>query len=126
MSQPINVLYVDDEPSNVFLFKVNFRNKFNVLTAHSGQQGLEVLKSNPGTDVVITDMKMPGMDGLEFISLAKKEFPDVSYFLLTGFDESEDIVQAVDTGLIIKFFRKPIIIKDIEDSIRNTATQPDK
>ncbi len=125
MSQHVNVLYIDDEPSNVFLFKINFKNKFNVLTAHSGQQGLEMLKNNPSTDVVITDMRMPGMDGIEFVKVAKKDFPGVTFFLLTGFDETENISQALEKGLIYKFFRKPIILKDIEASIMEATAHPD-
>ena len=112
------LLYVDDEPINLKLFALNFKNKFNVLTAESGAEGYELLKSNPHTAVVISDMKMPGMNGIEFIKLAKKDFPDISYFILTGFDITEEIADALNERLIHKYFRKPFNMKDIESTIQ--------
>ena len=117
MSMPITILYVDDEPLNLMLFKANFKNKFNILTAESGLQGLEQLKSNPETVVVISDMKMPGMNGIEFIRIAKMDFPNVSFFILTGFDITDEISEALNENLIHKYFRKPFNLKEIEDAI---------
>ncbi|HCX99748.1 MAG TPA: two-component system response regulator, partial [Bacteroidales bacterium] len=66
MSKKISVLYVDDEPINLRLFELNFKNAFNVTTALSGFDGLEILKNNPDIPVVVSDMRMPKMDGIEF------------------------------------------------------------
>jgi len=66
----ITVLYVDDEPINLELFKMSFRRVFNVIVAESGPQGLEVLQNTNGIKAVISDMKMPNMSGLEFIQKA--------------------------------------------------------
>jgi two-component system, response regulator, stage 0 sporulation protein F len=117
MNEKKILLYVDDEPINLKLFALNFKNKFNVLTAESGAEGYELLKNNPETSVVISDMKMPGMNGIEFIRLAKKDFPEISYFILTGFDITEEIADALNERLIHKYFRKPFNMKDIESSI---------
>lgn len=117
MNDKITLLYVDDEPINLKLFELNFRKKFNVLTAESGSQGYELLKQNPHTIVVISDMKMPGMNGIEFIKLAKKDFPKISYFILTGFDITEEIADALNERLIHKYFRKPFNLREIETSI---------
>ena len=117
MSNPIKVLYVDDEPINLMLFKANFKNKFSVITAESGQQGLQVLRNNHDTVVVISDMKMPGMSGLDFIRLAKMDFPNISFYILTGFDITDEISEALDKRLIHKYFRKPFNIKEIEMAI---------
>jgi len=117
MDEKKTLLYVDDEPINLKLFALNFKNKFNVLTAESGAEGYELLKKNPHTSVVISDMKMPGMNGIEFIKLAKKDFPEISYFILTGFDITEEIADALNERLIHKYFRKPFNMKDIESSI---------
>lgn len=111
------ILYVDDEPLNLMLFKANFKNKFNVHTAESGYKRLELLKEIPDTNIVISDMKMPGINGLEFIRLAKKEFPRISFYILTGFDITDEISQAIEDGLIHKYFRKPFNIKEIESAI---------
>jgi len=56
MSSNIKVLYVDDEPINLMLFKANFKKKFDIITAESGNEGLQLLKSNPDTKVVISDI----------------------------------------------------------------------
>lgn len=117
MNDKVTLLYVDDEPINLKLFELNFRKKFNVITAESGLQGYELLKENPHTIVVISDMKMPGMNGIEFIKLAKKDFPNISYFILTGFDITEEIADALNERLIHKYFRKPFNLREIESSI---------
>lgn len=117
MSDKITLLYVDDELMNLTLFAINFKKKFEVLTAESGLEGLEKLKLNPHTKVVISDMKMPGMSGLEFIKLAKKDFPDITFYILTGFDITEEIADALNDRVIRKYFRKPFNMKEIETSI---------
>jgi two-component system, response regulator, stage 0 sporulation protein F len=124
MNDPIKILYVDDEPINLMLFKVNFKKKFTVLTADSGLAGLEQLKSNTDIRVVISDMKMPGMNGIEFIRIAKKEFPVISFFILTGFEITDEISAALNEKLIHKYFRKPFNIKDIETSIGEAIGSP--
>ena len=117
MDEKITILYVDDEPLNLKLFEINLKKKFNILTAESGAEGLEQLKTNPQIAVVISDMKMPGMNGVEFIRLAKKDFPHIRFFILTGFDITEEIADALNERLIDKYFRKPFNMKEIEDSI---------
>jgi two-component system, response regulator, stage 0 sporulation protein F len=118
MSKSImSVLYVDDEPINLKLFDLNFKNTFNIVTALSGHEGLNLLKQNPNISVVVSDMRMPKMNGLEFIALAKKEFPHIVFFILTGFEITDEISQALESCLINKYFRKPFNFKEIESSI---------
>jgi two-component system, response regulator, stage 0 sporulation protein F len=117
MTNQIKVLYVDDEPINLMLFNANFKNKFNVITAESGQQGLLQLINHSDTAVVISDMKMPGMNGIEFIRLAKRDFPHISFYILTGFDITAEISEALNEKLINKYFQKPFDIKEIETTI---------
>ena len=117
MTEKITLLYVDDEPINLKLFELNFRKKYNVITAESGFEGIKQLNSNPQTKIVISDMKMPGMNGIEFIKLAKKDYPQIAFFILTGFDITEEIADALNERLIHKYFRKPFNLKDIECSI---------
>ncbi|HKL07440.1 MAG TPA: response regulator [Bacteroidales bacterium] len=117
MKNNITILYVDDEPMNLKLFEINFRKKFNVLTAMSGDEGLRLLEENGAIDVVISDMKMPGMNGIEFIKKAKNEYPDIKYYILTGFDITDEIAEALDANLIQKYFQKPFNMREIEASI---------
>jgi two-component system response regulator (stage 0 sporulation protein F) len=117
MNEKTTLLYVDDEPINLRLFTINFQNKFKVITTDSGSDGLAKLNLHPEIAVVISDMKMPGMNGIEFVKAAKKDFPDVSYFILTGFDITEELAEALKEGLINKYFRKPFNMKEVEASI---------
>jgi two-component system, response regulator, stage 0 sporulation protein F len=117
MDNKISLLYVDDEPINLQIFEVNFRKKFHILTSLSGFGGLEILKAHPEISVVISDMKMPEMNGIEFIKQAKQEFPNVVFYILTGFDITEEISEALNQKLINKYFRKPFNMKEIEKAI---------
>jgi len=117
MKNKPTLLYVDDEPINLRLFAINFKNQFNVITSESPYEGLAMLKSHPQIDVVISDMKMPGMNGIEFIRAAKNDFPDLAFFILTGFDITDEIAEAMKEDIIYKYFRKPFNIKEVESSI---------
>jgi two-component system, response regulator, stage 0 sporulation protein F len=118
MNRKIGLLYVDDEPLNLSLFSINFGEKYYVLTADSGYKGIEVLKSGKYIDIVISDMKMPGMNGLEFIKKAKGEFPEILCYILTGFEITKEIADALRDNLIIKYFRKPFNMMEIDHSIQ--------
>lgn len=115
----ITVLYVDDEPINLELFKMSFRRVFNVIVAESGPQGLEVLQNTNGITAVISDMKMPNMSGLEFIQKAVTYNSSISYFLLSGYSISQEVEESIENGLIKKYFQKPFNKAEIIDSIQS-------
>jgi response regulator RpfG family c-di-GMP phosphodiesterase len=117
MSEKTTLLYVDDEPINLLLFEINFKHNYNVIIAGSGIEGLEKLQSNPDIMVVVSDMKMPGMNGIEFIKAANEKFPHILYFIYTGYDITKEIADALDEKLIIKYFSKPFNMKEIDKSI---------
>jgi two-component system, response regulator, stage 0 sporulation protein F len=118
MKDKTTMLYVDDEPLNLMLFEANFKRNYNVITAESGYEGLEKLRSNREIEVVISDMKMPGMDGIEFITEARRDYPKIIYFILTGYDITHEIADALNNKLIRKYFRKPFNMKEIDGSIQ--------
>ena len=117
MNEKQTILYVDDEEINLVVFEANFIGKFNVITADSGFEGIKILENKPDIPIVISDMKMPGMNGIEFIKIAKKQFPNIVYFILTGFDITDEISSALDDKLINDYFKKPFNGREIEDSI---------
>jgi two-component system, response regulator, stage 0 sporulation protein F len=117
MSGKAKILYVDDELINLQLFEINFRKKYEVLTVDNGMTGLEVLDKNPDILVVISDMKMPNMNGIEFIKQAKAKHPDIKFYILTGFEITEEIQEAINLKLILKYFRKPFNMKEIDTEI---------
>jgi CheY-like chemotaxis protein len=111
------VLYVDDEAINVMLFKANFKKTFMVITGMSGFEGLELLAQHPDVRVVISDMKMPGMNGIEFIKKAKSKYPHLIFYILTGFDITPEIEDALASGLIAEYYSKPFNVRELEGAI---------
>lgn len=107
MKKNISILYVDDEKINLDLFKIVFRSLFNIKIAESAMHGIEILNTDPGINVVISDMKMPGMNGIEFIKEARKKFKNVAYYILTGYEITDEIKNALENRLINKYFKKP-------------------
>jgi CheY-like chemotaxis protein len=117
MSNKIKIMYVDDEKVNLQLFELIFSKKYEVITAISGISALNLLEENLDTMIVISDMKMPLMTGIEFIHIAKEKYPDIKYYILTGYDITNEIQEALDTKLIMRYFRKPFDINEIDKTI---------
>lgn len=114
----ISILYVDDEDINLFLFKASFQAKYHVITANSGKDGLALLEQNRDRIiVVISDMNMPHMNGIQFIQSAREGHQNLAYFILTGYDYSQEIDRALKTNLIHKFFTKPFVSNEIEAAV---------
>lgn len=107
MSERLKILYVDDEEINRRIFSITLKAKFDIVTAENALKGLEVLASETSIDVVVSDMKMPKMNGIEFIKHAKDKFPKIKFYILTGFSITDEIKEALVQGLIVKYFRKP-------------------
>ena len=125
-SKQVTVLYVDDEDSNLFIFERTFEEKYNVLTAMSAKLGLAKLEEHATQIiVVISDMRMPVMNGIEFIKIAKEKYKNIAYFILTGFDYNDEIQEALKSKLIHKFFTKPFDINEIDDAIYAAVSKLD-
>ena len=106
MSSLPKILCVDDEP-NVLdgLNRVLF-NYFDVTTATSGKQGLRLMDEQDFY-VVVSDMRMPEMNGAQFLSHAKEKSPDTVRLLLTGHSDVDSAIAAVNEGNIFRFLFKP-------------------
>ena len=109
------IIYVDDEEINIFLFKNYFKDKYDVITACDGAEGLKALEKNTSALFVISDFKMPHMDGIDFIEKAHEKYPDKKYFILTGYDMTDKILEAMETGLVTEKFTKPLKYEIIEE-----------
>lgn len=116
------ILYIDDELINLQLFELHFDKKYLVYTGADAFIGLDILKQDPEISVIISDMKMPGMTGIEFIIKAKESFPEKKYFILTGYEITTEIQTALDSGLIMKYFNKPYNVNDIEIEINKAIS----
>lgn len=101
------ILLVDDEPQVLEGLKRLLRGSFEVYTATSGAAGLDVLSREHDIAVVVSDMRMPLMDGNAFFAKARALAPDAVRVLLTGQADMDDAVNAVNAGRIFRFLRKP-------------------
>ena len=101
-----NILYVDDEEINLSLFELTFNSLYNILTATSGNAGLEILETHQ-IDIVISDMKMPLMDGLTFIQKIKERRPALPCLILSGYQLTEPVRKAIASKIIIAYIMKP-------------------
>lgn len=112
------ILYVDDEVINLELLQLTFMNEFRVVTAKSAREGLEKLEQEPDIRVIISDLKMPEMNGLDFIKVVKKKDPGKICMLLTGFMESEVMLEGFNKELIFRYLIKPWAKDELKETIR--------
>jgi len=107
-----NVLYVDDEPENLIVFSSKFKRIFNVFTAQSAGEGLEVLEKN-SIQLVISDHRMPEMTGVQLLEKVRDKHPDIIRIILTAYTESEDIIDAINKGGVYYFIKKPWVGEEL-------------
>ncbi len=111
------ILYVDDEQINLDLFRLTFRKKYEVVIALSGREGIEYVKSDRDIAMVFSDMKMPSMNGLEFISEVKNINPELPCAILSGYEKTPQIASSLEEGVIVDYFRKPFDRNEVEKLI---------
>jgi CheY-like chemotaxis protein len=102
-----SVLCVDDEPRVVDSLAVQLRKDYQILTANGGNTALRMLKEGAAPTVIVSDMRMPGMDGATLLKHVKRLYPDVTRILLTGETGRDAAVAAVNEGQIFRFLTKP-------------------
>lgn len=108
-----SILCVDDEPNILSALKRLFRGKgWHVLSAAGGQAGLALME-NEAVDLVISDMRMPEMDGAQFLAQVRVRWPDTVRLLLTGHSDINAIIDAITRGEIYRYITKPWDDNDI-------------
>jgi diguanylate cyclase (GGDEF)-like protein/PAS domain S-box-containing protein len=101
------LLLVDDEPNILSALKRQLRGTgLRILTAASGKEGLALLDAEP-VDVIVSDQRMPGMTGVDFLRAVKTSHPETVRIVLSGFTELQSVTDAVNEGAIYKFLTKP-------------------
>jgi response regulator RpfG family c-di-GMP phosphodiesterase len=101
-----HVLIVDDEEAVCQSLKRLLRRDYNISTANSGAQALELLGS-ASFDVILSDMRMPGMSGADLLAQCRQLYPDTIRILLTGYSDLESAVRAINEGQIYRYVAKP-------------------
>jgi ActR/RegA family two-component response regulator len=111
------VLFVDDESAVLDGYKRSLRGEFEVETAGSGELGLAAIRDRGPYSVVVSDMRMPGMNGAQFLAQVRQKAPETVRMLLTGYTDLSAAMEAVNEGNIFRFLTKPcekdVLIKAI-------------
>jgi serine phosphatase RsbU (regulator of sigma subunit)/FixJ family two-component response regulator len=103
----LKLMVVDDELDNLDLLYRTFRRDFQVYKASHARAAIEILDKEGEMAVIISDQRMPEMNGTEFLSRTVDRFPDTIRILLTGFTDVEDLVDAINSGQVFKYITKP-------------------
>lgn len=122
--QKHSVLYVDDEPDNLIVFKSTFRRYYDIYTANSGMQGLDIIRKTP-ISVIITDQRMPEMTGMQFLSQLPEE-PENMRMILTGFSDIQAIIDAINSGNVYRYVSKPWDKDQLKEIIDNAIAAYEK
>ena len=104
--QDNNLLLIDDEPSILSSLRRQFRRNYQVHAANSAEEGLELMKEH-SIQVIISDQRMPGMNGAEFFNKVKHNYPDATRLLLTGYADIQAVIEAINDGNIFRYITKP-------------------
>lgn len=112
-----NILVVDDEVSNLKLLKRTFRKDYNVFMAAGGEEGLEILRNNK-IDLIITDQRMPGMSGVDFLEKTIEEYPDTIRLIITGYTDADALIKAINTGRVYRYIKKPWDPEELKNTVK--------
>lgn len=107
MNSNAKILIVDDEPNVLQGYQRHLRNKFQLDFAQGGKSALQVLETSGPYAVIVTDMRMPSMNGIELLQCVKRQYPETVRLMLTGFVDLQTAVNAVNDGCVYRFLTKP-------------------
>ncbi len=123
--EKLKLMVVDDEPDNLELLYRTFRRDFQVYQATNAASAFAILDKEGEMAIIISDQRMPQMNGTEFLSRTVERFPDTIRILLTGFTDVEDLVDAINSGQVFKYITKPwkpdrlkIVVEQAADAYR--------
>lgn len=109
----LKILIVDDQPVVLStLKKILELGPYKVFSALSGAEGLAILEKEP-VDLVISDERMPGMSGSEFLAVVRRRYPRTVRVILTGYASLDTAIRAINEGEIFRFLTKPIKSQDL-------------
>ncbi len=119
----VKILLVDDEVNVLDAIQRQLRNRFDIKTAQSGDEALEILRTSGPFSIIVSDMRMPGMDGVQLLSRVKDMYPDMVRIMLTGNADQETAAEAVNAGQIFRFLNKPCSTATLATALALAARQ---
>ncbi|MBW1841565.1 MAG: response regulator [Deltaproteobacteria bacterium] len=118
------ILLIDDEEGNVRVLSISLKSDgYDVVTAFSGEEGLEVFDSE-SPDIVLTDLKMPGMNGLEVLKKVKENSPETEVIIITGHGDIDSAIEALQYGAS-DFINKPIRDEGLSIALKRATEKID-
>lgn len=117
------ILLVDDDPNILNGYRRTLRKHFRLKTALGSQQGIKTFREEGPFAVVISDMKMPEMDGIEFLQRVQDHDPETVRIMLTGYAEFNTVIEAINKGHIFRFITKPCSAEDMTRVIQDGIKQ---
>ena len=120
MSDPARdrILIVDDEEAILETMAFTFEDDYDVLTAPNADAGLALLAENAPVAVVISDQRMPGTTGVEFLSRVYEQHPATTRIILTGFADMDATIKAINDGHVYAYVTKPWEPDDLKQVVR--------
>ncbi|WP_419797698.1 MAG: response regulator [Terasakiella sp.] len=119
---PVKVLLIDDDPNLLQGLRRQYHKRFKVICAEAGPKALEILKEHDDIGVVVSDMRMPQMTGLEVLKHIRTLNPNIVRIMLTGNADQQTAIDAVNEGAIFRFYNKPCdpetLAYGIDDALR--------
>ncbi len=112
------ILVVDDETLNLRTLDRLFRDEHDVITAESGSEGIDLL-AHHDIALIISDQRMPGMNGIDFLTQAARIRRHTTRIILTGYTDVGDLVNAINSGVIYRYITKPWINTDLMQTVRS-------
>ena len=112
------LLYVDDEESNLRIFRDTFRRDYEIYTASSAKEGMRIL-DEVKIDLVLSDQRMPEMSGVEFLKYSLKKYPEPNRILITAYSDLDAIQNAINQAHIFQYIQKPWSKEKLHKVIEN-------
>lgn len=113
------ILFVDDEPKILEAYRRTLRKSFTVVPAESAREALKLMASEGPFPVVVSDMQMPEMNGVELLSRVKEKYPDTVRLMLTGNADQQTAVSAINTSDVYRFLNKPCSPEQMTSAINS-------
>lgn len=122
MKEQARILFVDDEQNILHSVERMFLDEgYSIVTAASGKEGLALLEKEP-VHVVVSDYRMPEMNGVEFLRKVARGWPDTVRIVLSGYAEMAVVVEAINEGGIYKYLSKPWNDDELRITLANAVT----
>ena len=114
-----NILYVDDDEQNLFIFRRVLDKSYNVITATTATQALEVLRNKPPIHVLLADQRMSDLNGVQLLNRVMHQYPETIRILVTGYSDIDVVIDAINKGSVYRYISKPWDNEDIITTVQN-------